>query len=140
MQSILQELSIFDREIFVSIIILFTTKIYIVENKINLFLYIRIVLKFFVLYFIIILNFIKIYNSCAIYRERQVEIILETIFSSRIFFSLSTNLSKNCLRLIAQQEKILYCKYCRFEIIKTVVNLTNNILLCLLFIIYNYKS
>jgi len=56
LQSILQELSIFGQEIFAFTITLLTTKICVAENE-NEFSYIRIVLKVFVLYFIITSDF-----------------------------------------------------------------------------------
>ena len=65
----LQKFFIFDKEIFVFIITFFTMKINVVENE-NEFSYIRIVLKIFILYFIITSNFTWMRNNRVAYIKK----------------------------------------------------------------------
>ncbi len=125
LQSILQELSIFGQEIFAFIITLLTTKICVAENE-NEFSYIRIVLKVFVLYFIITSDFAWMCDSRAAYIERQTEIMSEIIFfPSWVSSLLNADSSENCLWLTTLRKKISRREHCCFEIIKMIVELIN---------------
>ncbi len=53
---------------------------------------------------------------------------------------LDTSSSEGCLRLATLREMISRREYYYSEIIKTIIDLVNAILLDLLFITYNYES
>lgn len=136
----LQKLFISSRKIFVFIITFFTTKICVVENK-NKFSYIRVILKIFVLFSIIISNFAWMRNNHVVYIKKQIEIISKiTFFFNRIPFFLNINSNENCFQLIAMRKKTSRNEHYHFNIIKKIIKLINIILLNLLFVIYDHEK
>lgn len=80
-------------------------------------------------------------DSRVAYIERQIEIMLEIIFSSsRMPSPLNIDSNEDCLRLIELRKKISRREHCRFKIIKMIVELTNAMSLDLSFVTYYHKS